>query len=73
MTLKEKLEKIEELQEVTTPWEVMRLVGKIELSGTQISFRADGHGDFVSLEEAREAIDWIVEQLGGQVKWKAKK
>jgi hypothetical protein len=74
MTLKEKLEKIEELQKLTTPWKVMRLMGKVELFGNHISFNADGHGgDFVSLEEAREAIDWLVEQLGGQVKWRAKK
>lgn len=33
----------------------------------QVSF---GESDFASLEEMRLALDWYVEQFGGEVKWK---
>ena len=27
-------------------------------------------GDYASLSEFREALDWLVDQLGGKVEWK---
>ena len=69
MTLKQRLKQIEELQAVDTPWEVMRIFGKVQLYGDQISFYSNGDNDFVNLQEARDAAKWITEQLGGYIVW----
>lgn len=70
MTVKEKIEKIKELQEIKTPWEVMRFLGNLEIDGEQISFQETGSRDYLSLKEAQNALTWLVEQLGGKVSWK---
>ena len=72
MTLKERMLKIKELQAaVTTPWHVSRVFGKADLFGEQVTFGMDK--DYVTLDEARESLEWIVEQLGGKVKWEENK
>lgn len=38
------------------------------ISGDQISLSTDA--DYASIPEAREAVEYLVEQLGGKVKWK---
>ena len=40
----------------------------ISIAGTDISLGED----YCSLDQAREAVAWFVEQLGGKVKWEAK-
>lgn len=70
MTIKQRLQKIDDLQSVKTPWHVMRLFGQVQLWGPQISFE-QGNSDFVELEEAKQALEWLVEQLGGRVNWSA--
>lgn len=52
-----------------TPWYVKRVMPdnfRIEVLGEQLTFGQD----FVTIEEAREALDWFVNELGGTVKWK---
>ncbi len=44
-------------------------VHNLEVLGDQISLG----GDYYSLEKARAAIEWYVDQLGGSVKWKESK
>ena len=40
---------------------------QLSIAGDQVSLTDDG--DYKSIEEAREACDWLVGQLGGKVKW----
>lgn len=55
---------------VEVPWHVKRILGD-----NKIGFYADqlclsDEGDYASLQECREAINWYAEQLGGSIKWK---
>jgi len=43
-------------------------VTAITFFGDQLSFGED----YLSLQEARDAIAWYVDQLGGKVKWRKK-
>jgi len=71
LTVKETIELINKAEEEAPeiPWEVWtaffdtRPAGYI--SGNMVSFG----GDYKSLEEMQVAIQWMVEQLGGEVKW----
>lgn len=51
------------------PFEVWRLFGenqkRLEIVGEEICLGQD----FESLEQARKAVAWYVDQLGGKVKW----
>jgi hypothetical protein len=51
------------------PWDVWRLFGEkqkvLEIVGDQVSLGED----VATLEEARNAVAWYVDQLGGKVKW----
>lgn len=69
MNLKQKMEQISKLEAVETPWEVSRVIGKVELFGSQICVRSDDCRDYVDLEEFRNALKWLVEQSGGYVIW----
>lgn len=69
MNLLQKMQKIAEIEAVETPWFFSRIFGKVQLFGSQISFYSGGNTDFVDIYEAQQAIEWLVEQLGGQVKW----
>ena len=55
------------------PFHVRRLFRddsfEIEIFGDQLCFGED----YVSLKEAREGMEWIVNQLGGKVKWNKRK
>lgn len=56
--------------DIDIPWKVYTVVSDSEI---QISILGDqlfiGGGDYVKLDEARNAIEWFVDQLGGKVKW----
>jgi hypothetical protein len=57
--------------EVYTPYHVWRILGDsnhkfIEVVGNQICMGED----FASMAEARAAVAWYVDQLGGSVLWK---
>ncbi len=57
---------------IKMPWEVMRSTGieYIEIVGNQISFTSKAEvNDFVTLDEAREAVTILAAQLGGTTKW----
>ncbi len=69
MNIKQKLAEIEKLEVVETPWEVHRVLGHLEIFGSQICFRSEDTLDYVELHEAREAVKWLVEQFGGYVVW----
>lgn len=69
MNLKQKIEQINKLKAVETPWEVMRVFGKVELFGSQVCMRGDDCRDYVDLEEFRLALKWLVEQSGGYIVW----
>lgn len=40
----------------------------ISIAGTDVSFGPNC--DFVSIEQAREALEWLVAQMEGSVTWK---
>ena len=69
MNLQQRLTKIEELQAVKTPWEFSRIFGDVQLFGAQFSVYGSSDGDFVSIDEAQKAIEWLVNELGGTIKW----
>ena len=69
MNLKERLQQIKQLEAVNTPWEVRRIFGKIELLGSQVSVAGNDMNDYVELQDFRTALEWLVEQSGGTVKW----
>lgn len=58
------------VSEVEIPYKVWTALHENQLSvfihGTDVCL---GSGDYKSITEAREAIAWYVEQLGGKVKW----
>jgi hypothetical protein len=52
----------------TPPWEVIRAFGdskNFSVVGDQICLGED----YLTLEQARYAIEWFATQLGGQIKW----
>lgn len=51
------------------PHKTMCMLGSrsISLSGDQICITPDG--DYMTVEEIQEAMQWLIEQFGGQVKW----
>ena len=57
-------------KDIKVPWEVWRFFGssssEVRLFGNQASFGED----FGTKEELRVAIEWFVDQLDGDVKWK---
>lgn len=64
--------KIEETlaKQDVVPWEVRRLFSeglRIGISNEQVSFG----GDYEDVGGARRALEWLVDQLGGKVKWKS--
>lgn len=74
MTIKERYDAIKKIGfEVRAPWSVARCFSS---SGQSITISSDmiclGE-DYVSLDEARQAIEWYVTQLGGKVKWEKEK
>lgn len=67
LTIKERLDKILEIGlEVKTPYDVMRTFGIREISifGEQVCLNAEGDADYVTIEEAQEAVKWYAEQVG---------
>lgn len=52
------------------PHKVMCFLGErnVLLSGDQVSVTE--RGDYMSVKDAREAIEWLVTQFGGMVIWK---
>lgn len=77
-TLYDKQQAIQKIgTEIGIPfWSVSRLIygsgrRSMRIFGDDLSFGGDG--DYCSLKEARTAIQWYVEQLGGAVKWKGHK
>lgn len=70
------IEKYNKIQEIDTtvklPWKVWttfyETVPYVDLLGDQISFG----GDYKSLEEVRESLEYLVDQFGGKVKWSKK-
>jgi len=72
MSLKQTLQQIEQLQKVDVPWVVKRTFGKLELHGNQVCFRSKDDNDYVDMVELQTATQWLVEQLGGKVKWSKK-
>ena len=59
-------------KDLETPAPVWKAFGsgakKVLLSGSQASLHDDG--DYMTVPELREAIEWYVDQLGGEVVWK---
>jgi len=56
--------------DIKIPWDVYRAIG-LKQRNIEVNPGYYNMGeDFVNLEEARIAIDWLVDQFGGEVKWK---
>lgn len=71
LTLKERYDAIQKIGlEIKRPWHVQRFTTSLPISifGDQILI-GDGDSDYGTLAECREATAWLVEQLGGKVKW----
>jgi len=73
MKLIEAFNEVQKLKVDEVPWEVKRVFPTegsrgltLEVVGSEVSFGED----FVSIEQARTAVNFLVNQLGGTVKWK---
>ena len=72
MKLTKALRKTEEIEtEINEiPWSVWTCFWyeqpKVSLAGDQLSFGSD----YKNLSELREGVEWLVDQLGGEVTWK---
>lgn len=55
--------------EVDIPWDVMRVLNSKKLSVMANEVSLNDNGDYVSLQHARESLDWLVDQLGGKIEW----
>jgi len=67
MRISERMEAARKLQELDLEWKhTARLGLKLSLFGDQLSFTNDG--DFVSIVEAQEAVIYLANQLGLEVK-----
>ena len=70
-TLIQRYEAIQKIGlEVEVPWKVWTF-----FADSAFTLRTDGtyiamSGDYKSLDEAKAAAEWLVEQLGGKVTWK---
>jgi hypothetical protein len=68
---------IEGLKEIQTtlesldkpPWSVTRAGLKVSIFGDQVMLTDTEDADYLTLEDSREALTWLVDQLGGTVKW----
>ena len=70
MRLIDKYNEVQKVGGIEVPWQVMSCLGLAKhllIVGDQISFAKDA--DFSTIEESRSATTWLVEQLGGKVKW----
>lgn len=71
MRLIDKYKKIQRLgYEEKIPWHVAHVLSNehgsyISVSGSDVSLGED----YVSLEQARKAVEWYANQLGGRIKW----
>ncbi len=57
-------------QDIPIPWQVNRFLdldGKLPVSGDQASLSKGG--DYGTLEDMRNAVEWLANQFGGKVKW----
>lgn len=73
MKIIEKYNKIQEIDTtVTLPWKVWttfyETIPYVDILGDQISFG----GDYKSLQEIRESLEYLVDQFGGKVEWSKK-
>ena len=73
MKLSERIEQVKELQKVDIPWEFRRIFGRLEMFGNQLCVMGSDQQDYVEIEEMQGAVTWLVNELGGQVKWKKEK
>lgn len=70
------IEKYNKIQEIDTTVKLPRKVWTtfyetipyVDILGDQISFG----GDYKSLEEVRESLEYLVDQFGGKVEWSKK-
>ena len=76
MKLHERITKIEKLEQLPgeIPYKVWTTFSEnkdkfMSIFGSQITFN---DGDYKSIEEVRESLDWLVDQLGGKITWRAK-
>jgi len=67
MNLAQRLQKIQQLEQIEVPWEVKRVFGPVSLFGAQVNIGVDT--DVVSEDQAKIALQWLVEQFNGKVKW----
>lgn len=67
--MKQRLEQMKQLEAIETPFDVKRIFGELRMWGSQVYVRGDDQRDFVDLQEFQQALDWLVTQAGGQVKW----
>jgi hypothetical protein len=59
-----------EIPTIEVPYNVHRVFGCKEMLFSYNCVSFCENGDYVNLADAREAIDWYVEQLGGRkVRW----
>lgn len=62
-----------EVADIEVPWKVwtafFETKKNVHVTGHDVCL---GNGDYKTISEAREAIAWYVEQLGGKVKWSKK-
>jgi hypothetical protein len=68
------IEQVKLQEDIEVPWRVWTKFGQsakcITVMGKHVSLT--DQGDFGTIEELREAIEFYVDQLGGTVKWSKK-
>lgn len=68
------IEQVKLQEDIKVPWHVWTKFGEsakhVTIMGKQVSLTSEG--DFGSIDEIREAIEFYVDQLGGTVKWSKK-
>jgi hypothetical protein len=74
MKLSDRIRTLEKLENsVDTPWMFSRIFGKVQLFGSQVTIVGGDQQDYVQVDELKKAIEWLVAELDGTVKWKNSK
>jgi hypothetical protein len=73
MKLQQRIEGIQKLQTIETPWAFKRIFGTVQIHGDNVAIYSTGDTDFVTVEEMRQALEWLVVELDGTIKWASQK
>lgn len=67
MKIYERIHEMEKLEQIEENYLYRRMGIKPSLFGSQFCFANDG--DYMTVDEVREALEQIVSEFGGSIKW----